>query len=327
MREIKIGSNEAGQRLDKLLRKYLPHATDGFIYKMLRKKNITLNSSKASGAEKLNTGDEVRLWLSEDTINKFSKDEEVFSYIKPLEDSRIIYQDKNILIYNKPAGELSQKAKEGDISAVEGLISYVINKKLISRADLKTFSPAFCNRLDRNTSGILLGGISLCGLQALSSLLHDRTIKKEYLCIVDGILEKQKLIEGYLYKDEALNKVIVTDKEIKDSKPIKTKYTPLYTEDNKTVLLVDLITGRSHQIRAHLSSIGHPILGDVKYGNADTNKKYKLKYQLLHAYRVTFPKIDGELGNLSNKMFIAKIPDGYKKIIRGYTWEPGKAED
>ncbi len=327
MREIKVGSNEAGQRLDKLLRKYLPRATDGFLYKMLRKKNITLNSSKATGSEKLSSGDTITLWLSEDTIGKFSDDKNASQNVKPLDDSRIIYHDKNILVYNKPSGELSQKASDGDVSAVEGLISYMLSKGLLTNADLKTFAPAFCNRLDRNTSGILLGGISLCGLQTLSTLLHDRTIKKEYICIVDGILDKPRLIEGYLYKDEAANKVVVSEVEIQNSKPIKTKYTPLYSEDNKTLLLVDLITGRSHQIRAHLSSIGHPILGDAKYGNININNKYKLKHQLLHAYRVTFPAIEGELSNLSNKIFIAKAPNSYKKIIRGYTWEPGKAED
>lgn len=176
MQSINVNSNEAGQRLDKLLTKYLNKAPKSFIYKMLRKKNITLNGKKADGSEKLEVGDEVKLFMSDETIDKFTelKKEQILD-TKALD---IIYENENVLIVNKPAGMLSQKAKEDDVSLNEHIISYLIYTNQLSEKELRSFRPAVCNRLDRNTSGIVIAGKTLKGLQTMSELLKSRNMDK-----------------------------------------------------------------------------------------------------------------------------------------------------
>ena len=315
MREIIINSNEAGQRFDKFLGKYLSDASMGFLFKMLRKKNITLNGKKATGKEKLNKGDSVKLFLAEDTIEKFIGKTSVKLYDKKLD---IVYEDDNILLINKPAGMLSQKAKKDDVSVVEYIISYLIKSKKLDETELKTFHPSVCNRLDRNTSGLIAAGKSLTGLQELSRMFKDRSMEKYYLCIVSGIVEHPCRIKGFLYKDEKTNKVTILSEEKEDSSYIETAYRPLKTGNNITLLEVLLVTGKTHQIRAHLASTGHPLLGDVKYGRKSVNeefkKKYGLKNHLLHSYRIVFPELEGSLANLSLKEFKAELPEEFRKI-------------
>ena len=315
MQQIVIRDNEAGQRLDKFLGKYLSEAPMSFFYKMLRKKNITLNGKKATGNEKLKTGDEVKLFLSDETIEKFSKKQQIQYTDKELD---IIYEDSNILLINKPVGMLSQKAADKDVSVVEHLISYLLKKGELKESDLRTFRPSVCNRLDRNTSGLIAAGKSLPGLQELSRMFKDRSLEKYYLCIVSGQVIERTLIQGYLTKNKKTNQVSITKSETPDSSFIETEYRPVKQGKNFTLLEVHLITGKTHQIRAHLASIGHPLLGDYKYGNARVNDvyrgKYGLKSQLLHAYRVVFPQLEGELSNLSGKEFKAPLPDRFRKI-------------
>lgn len=315
MQQINVNANEAGQRLDKLLGKYLSEAPKSFLYKMLRKKNITLNGKKASGSEKLSVGDEVKLFLSDDTIRKFSK-RESFSCTNVTLD--IIYEDENILLINKPVGMLSQKACDKDVSVVEHLISYLIFSKQITQEELATFKPSICNRLDRNTSGLIAAGKSLVGLQELSRMFKDRSLSKYYLTIVSGRVEKPSVIKGYLAKDAKTNKVTITEIPKEDAAAIETEYRPIKIGEHCTLLEVHLITGKTHQIRAHLSSIGHPIYGDFKYGdlklNANLKENYGLKHQLLHAYRVVFPKLTGDLCALSEKEFKAPLSKQFKKI-------------
>ena len=316
MKELNISENEAGQRLDKLLGKYLKEAPTSFLYKMLRKKNITLNGKKASGNEKLKSGDVVKLFLADETIEKFSGTEKVTAR----GNLNIIYEDNHIILINKPVGMLSQKAKESDVSAVEELIGYLINSKQLQMSELKTFHPAFCNRLDRNTSGILAGGKTLTGLQELNQFFKERTIEKYYLTIVKGILETDAYIKGYLTKDEKTNKVKISRNETEGSVAIETAYRPLCHNQNVTLLEVHLITGKAHQIRAHLASIGHPIIGDYKYGDHRLNDHYKsnfkLQSQLLHAYRLRMPAAGGPLGYLANKEFTAPLPAVFTKICK-----------
>ena len=318
MERIQVGNNEANQRLDKLLTKYLSKAPKSFIYKMLRKKNITLNGKKAQGNEILIKDDEIKLFLSDETIDKFSESKN--TYIPQIKQNlTIIYEDSHILIINKPSGVLSQKAKPEDISLVEYLIGYLLENNSITKEELRSFKPAICNRLDRNTSGIVVAGKSLTGLQVMSEILKDRSIHKFYRCLVTGIMKEGQLIDGYLTKDEKTNKVSLSTTETPDSSFIQTEYKPVAVYENATLLEVTLITGRSHQIRAHLASIGHPIIGDYKYGNKKTNDKYKKGYgigsQLLHSYRLKMPEIKGELNYLSGKTFIAEIPPGFQKVV------------
>ena len=272
MKELLITANEAGQRLDKLLAKYLDGAPKSFLYKMMRKKNITLNGKKAQGNELLLEGDQIRLFLSDETISGFQK--------KEIPDGKsgaaldIIYEDDHIVLINKPAGMLSQKAQPQDVSLVEHLIAYLLESGSITKEQLLLFRPSVCNRLDRNTSGIVAAGKSLAGLQEMSRLLKERTVKKYYRCLVKGRISGTDHLNGYLVKDSRTNRVFVTKKPSKDGKRIETEYRAIAEKDGITMLEVHLITGRSHQIRAHLASIGHPIIGDGKYGDEKLNRRF-----------------------------------------------------
>lgn len=300
MREVQINSNEAGQRFDKYLKKLLVGAPNSFVYKMLRKKNITLNGKKADGTEKLAEGDMVKLFLSDETFDKFAGKQGVaaaYEHLKGLDALPVIYEDEDILVVNKPSGMLSQKAKPTDVSANEHIISYLIEKGELTEEMMRTFKPSVCNRLDRNTSGLLVAGKTLKGLQEMSQALKERTVQKYYRCIVKGEVQENSYIKGWLLKDERSNKVttyadrpqIGTEETFL---PIETEYVLLQVKHGYSELEVHLITGRSHQIRAHLASIGHPIVGDMKYGDKNVNERFRkelqINSQMLHAYRMVF---------------------------------------
>lgn len=318
MRMITVTEKEAGQRLDKLLAKYLNQAPGSFLYKMLRKKNITLNGKKAFGNEKTASGDEIRLFLAEETIEKFSS--EVHSKAVPKEESLdILYEDSHILLINKPEGMLSQGARPGDVSLVDHLISYLLESKALTEEELKTFRPSVCNRLDRNTSGIVVAGKTIAGLQAMGEVFRDRSLHKYYQCIVKGRITEPKRIEGYLRKDRGKNQVEIRKAPaLQEDLPVATAYRPLAVGKDATLLEVELITGRSHQIRAHLASIGHPIIGDPKYGDRFVNQSYRkdfgLKGQLLHSFLLELPELTGPLSYLSGRRFCAPLPELFVRI-------------
>ena len=326
MKELTIKKNEADQRVDKFLSKYLNKASKSFIYKMMRKKNITLNGKKMDGNEKLNVGDVINIYFSDETIEKFSsgikpKDSlNYFSDISGIDKNKIIFEDENIIFYNKPAGMLSQKATVNDISANEHLIKYMIEKKEICEEDFKTFKPSVCNRLDRNTSGLLIFGKSLLGLQSMAELLKSRSLHKYYLCIVAGKITEEKEISGYLKKDNKSN-IVSISKDNKNGDLIRTKYVPVANNEKYTLLKVLLITGKTHQIRAHLASIDHPIIGDAKYGDSKTNNQIKNKYglnrQLLHSYEIFFESVENKLSYLTDKTFKAEIDKIFADILKG----------
>ena len=325
MREIVIEKNEAGQRLDKFLAKYMNEAAKSFFYKMMRKKNITLNGKKCEGNEKLAEGDVVKLFLADDTIEKFSSVQ--VQEVKKV-DLDILYEDDEIILVNKPAGMLSQKAKETDESLVEYLIDYLLGSGKLTESGLRAFRPSVCNRLDRNTSGIVAAGKSLAGLQMLSGVFKDRSIHKYYQCLVSGEIRDVKTVDGWLLKDEKKNQVrILTDVEAKrfegkggdeEPKRIRTKYEPIATDGRFTLLRVTLLTGRSHQIRAHLASLGHPIVGDFKYGGVSkVNPSGRtVKYQLLHSYRLEFPKLAEPFAYLSGRVFEAPLPGYFGSVLK-----------
>ena len=303
MREFEIKKNDAGQRFDKYLKKLLCNASGSFVYKMLRKKNIVLNGKKADGSEKLKEGDFVKLFLSDETFEKFSTDggraQNEFELLRALDTAKleVVYEDAQILVINKPSGLLSQKAEAADISANELILAYLIQKGELTEEEFKTFRPSICNRLDRNTSGLLIAGKTLRGLQQMAEVLKDRSVRKYYRCIVRGVVKDSSYQKGYLVKNEAKNEVRISKEKTADAQPIETEYRPVKGYPGYTELEVHLITGRSHQIRAHLAALGHPIIGDTKYGDAEVNhyfrRKCKIESQLLHAYRIEFP--DGKI--------------------------------
>ena len=353
MQEIRISEANAGQRLNKFLGKYLDAAPQSFLYRMLRKKNIKWNNKKAAGNEVLNTGDTVQVYMTDETIAKFRKDKKVpvFDNVnqeealenqdnrqsdgeslfsvreeKPLNGIEIIYEDRDILILNKPAGILSQKAEAGDYSLNEQIVDYCGTKPW---AD-SLFTPSVCNRLDRNTSGIILAGMSLKGSRTLSHMLKERTIDKYYLTVVSGNIASPSTIKGFLVKKASHNQVLIYKSmedagKSKEDRPayIETMYEPLahgkFRDIKFTLLKVKLITGKTHQIRAHLQAAGHPIIGDGKYGlksvNALLKREFGLRHQLLHACEITFPcKEEGLSETLLGRTFYADLPEQFCEI-------------
>lgn len=357
MQSVTIGKNQAGQRLDKFLHKYLPFAGTGFLYKMLRKKNITLNGKKAQGSELLALNDEVQCFFSDETFAKFSGREasgqegsgsergtqrprqqkasdvrlgEYAAAFKDLKGVKVLYEDEDFLFLDKPAGMLTQKAAAGDRSLNEWMIGYLLDGDPAFAQELETFRPGVCNRLDRNTSGIVLCGKSLEGLQYLGKCIKERRVRKLYRTICAGRLEEPITLEGFLEKDGAENKVrlgqaLSSEDEgvpLGSASYVRTVCRPLCAASGCTLVEVELITGKSHQIRAHLASIGHPLIGDGKYGRESVNRRmreeYGLRHQLLHACQVQFPEeTSGAGGRLSRRIISSPCPQAFLRLQAG----------
>ncbi|MDR7857265.1 RluA family pseudouridine synthase [Tissierella sp.] len=316
MKEILIDKNESDQRLDRFLKKYFGEAPKGFIFKMIRKKNIKVNEAKANPETTIYEGDTIQLYLSDETIEKFiTKKGEIRSKIIP----NIIYEDNNIILINKPVGILSHGAsKEFEENIVDSMISYLIQKgDFVPRVE-KTFTPSICNRLDRNTSGIIIGAKNYQSLKSINEAVKNGHIRRFYKTIVKGIIKKEFTAEGYLTKDEDRNRVEVYEDDFDGSKKVVTNIKPLRNNNEYSLLEIELITGRTHQIRGHLSSLGYPVIGDRKYGyreiNNTFNENYGLDNQWLHGYKVEFNGLEGEFSYLNSKVFISEIAGKIAKI-------------
>jgi len=365
MKELTIKSQDSNQRLDKYLKRVFPEMGTSFLYKMLRKKNITLNSKKAIGSEQIKTGDLIQCFFSDETFDKFAGNNipqtnsdstgakssnnysipkqnltlEYRTAFQTLKGIKAIYEDEHILLLDKPAGILSQKAKPEDLSLNEWMIGYLLNANAITEASIKHFKPSVCNRLDRNTSGLVICGKTLLGSREMSRMLKDRSLQKYYHTYVHGKLEGSKVLEGYHQKDKNTNqaKILFTKpaQNVEQYDSIITTYRSLEAKENYSYLEIELITGKTHQIRAHLAAYGHPIVGDSKYCNptiatnktnfkaSNTNKKNSTdknypKYQLLHAHRIVFPLLEGELAYLSNKEFVCEEPKAFHQFRDSY---------
>ncbi len=368
MREVIISEREEGQRLDRYLEKYMPDAPKSFFYKMMRKKNIVLNGKKVSGSERIQTGDQIKLFLADETIEGFRSGKKAREvdlgaqhlsqakrptngaqhlsqakrptngarqmpqakrlekgarqgkielqqghYDRNLPPLQIVYEDAQFLVVNKPVGVLSQKADRNDRSIVEQITDYLADNV----AD-DTFRPGICNRLDRNTSGLIVAGKTVRALQDMNKRFKERTICKYYLCVVHGSVSKKQYLKGYLEKDSRTNKVTVRQQPGPNSVPIATEYLPLqqgmYQGESFTLLQVHLITGKSHQIRAHLASIGHPLVGDVKYStkraSAFDREQLHQRVQLLHAWQLIFTAHGKEY------VWKAELPDNFAQVLR-----------
>ncbi len=317
MKQVSVSETDAGQRLDKYLHKILAQAPKGFLYKMLRKKNITLNGKKAGGSERLCPGDQIRLFLSQETIDKFSAPSLAGAPRPDLEkEPEIIYENDQVLFLDKPCGMLSQKSSPEDYSLSEWVRDYLLRDK---KADAVGFSPGVCNRLDRNTSGIVAAGKSVGAQQELSEMFRQKRLGKYYLCPVQGVIKEEEHLRGWQKKSETQNKVVIlTEEEAglmggERRDRIETAYRPLGSNGNLTLLEVQLITGKTHQIRAHLAQTGHPVVGDRKYGIPG---QWELPHQMLHAWRLEFPECTGLLRELSGQSFYAGLPIEFQNFLQ-----------
>ena len=312
MKSCIVSKKDEGQTLVKYLRRILKSAGDPFIYRMLRKKNILLSGKKATGKELVKEGDEVSIYLSDETFLKMSggKAEEK-SFIKTGIRPLIIFEDDDIIISSKPAGILSQKADKSTVSMNDILLSYLEDRDLLQKDDV-SFHPSISNRLDRNTSGLIFFAKTYRGQKYLSSVLRDRTLKKYYLALIHGVLEDEGIKKAYLSEDprEDRNLVRVSKNPSDGAREISTGFKTLSVSPDRRFSLVecDLITGAKHQIRAHLSFLRHPVLFDMKYG--DEGDRYLSfpgkKRQLLHAHRAVFP---------DSREFTAPLPDDLSKAL------------
>lgn len=307
MKEFLISEKNEGQRLLRFSEKVLPAASRGFLYKAFRKKTIDCNGKKCTGKETLRAGDVVRFWLSDETFAKFSAAETASRGRLPADfAARIVYEDADVLIFDKPAGMPVQGGAAGVLSLDDCLLLYL--------GETVGVRPSACHRLDRNTEGLVLCGKTSRALTALSDMLAARTIRKYYRALVFGEMPESGRIETGLVKDETKNLVRIVSEETDGARLAVTEYRLLETKEiggvSVSEIEVHLVTGRAHQIRVHTAGIGHPILGDVKYGTKESiafSRRLGLSGQCLIAARIVFPKIEGALSYLSEKEFTAPV--------------------
>ena len=320
MKEIKITEQQQNQRLDKFLLKYFNKAPKSFIYKMLRKKRIKYNGKKGEGNEILQKGDCLQLYISHETMESFMEQKAIY---KAERHFAIVYEDDNLLVVSKPAGLLVHSQKSGDKETlIDQVLYYMYQKGQYVPAKDSTFTPAVCNRLDRNTSGIMIIGKNLKAVQAVNKAIAERKVNKYYMALVKGTITKQGNITCYLEKDSENNQVTLYDKPKQGTKKIITKYKPIANAKNMTLLEIDLVTGRSHQIRAQMQKMGHCVAGDRKYGDEQWNihftEKFALTNQFLHAYKVVWQQNEGDLAHLAGKEWIAPLPKTLQEIYNFY---------
>lgn len=313
MKEIVITSNESGQRFDKFLRKYLKDMSLSAIYKSIRTKNVLVNGKKSSEKYILNEGDVVKFKLDvEDEKTKKNMDFLEIEY-----DFDITYEDHDILVVQKAPGKLVHPDEGKEITLTDEVKSYLYDKGQYDPAKEITFSPSPCNRLDRNTQGLIIFAKNYETLKGINEAIRNGWIKKYYTTLVKGKLD-DGLYTAYIVKDEAKNRVKIYSENVRGSKEIITDITTVDTIGQFSLLDVDLITGRSHQIRAHLASMKNPILGDPKYGDGKINKFFKHEYgidhQMLIAYKLVFKKCPESIKQLEGKTFTMPLPAIFKKL-------------
>lgn len=315
MIKITISSKEANQRVDKYVKKYLNLAPLSFIYKVFRKKDVKINGHWVKENYILKEGEELSIFVTDDQIAEFNKPREIE---KVNLNHPIIYEDDNILIVNKPRGLLVH-GDEGEkrVTLANEVINYLYYKGEYDPKVDNGFAPAPAHRLDRNTSGLVVFAKNLVSLQELEELFKEKEdITKEYKALVVGRLDGERIIDAPLKKDMNTGLVRVS----KDGKSALTKVKPEKYYDRFTLVNVQIFTGRTHQIRVHLSSIGYPVVGDAKYGDFKVNKEfrdlYKFENQFLHAYKLSFKKLKGHLSYLSDKSFVSPLPEAEEKLLK-----------
>lgn len=287
MKSVTIKANDAGQRLDKFLTKMFGNLPVSMMYKCIRTKDIKLNGKRCQISTRLTEGDVITLYVKDEFLEEAPETFEFMSASKKLD---IVYEDDNLLLLNKKVGLLVHPDdKEYRDTLIFRVQRYLYEKGEYNPEQENSFTPALVNRIDRNTSGIVIAAKNAASLRILNEKLRNREIRKFYLCIVHGKLDKKEdTLEAYLEKDESKNRVFIHDRAAAGLRSIRTRYQVIGEKNGLSLLEIELLTGRTHQIRAHLASIGHPLLGDGKYGTNALNKGTGYDKQALCSYRLIF---------------------------------------
>ncbi|MCI6610360.1 MAG: RluA family pseudouridine synthase [Ezakiella sp.] len=306
MINIEVKQNDANQRIDRFLLKLMPNANKNFMMRMLREKKIKLNKEKADPSKFIQEGDSIQIYFSDETFDKFSYKEEKSKNNIKLD---IVYEDENIAILDKPSGVLCHFANNlKEPNLVDSFISYLTDKREYNPRDEHSFVPSLCNRLDRNTSGLVIAAKNAESLRKINELIKEHKIKKYYFAIVKGELIYDGYMENSYSKNENKN-MMNLEKNLNSGKMMKSKISTIKSGKDFSLIKVELITGKTHQIRLQLKTLGAPIIGDNKYGDIDFNNKLNVKntnHQKLVSGEIVFPKIEGNLSYLSNKKFVSK---------------------
>ena len=319
MKELTIGPNDAGQRLDRFLAKAVPLLPASLAQKYIRLKRIKRNGGRAMRDTRLEAGDTLALYINDEFFDTPREDNAYLTVASP--KLHIVYEDEHILLVDKRPG-LAVHPHDGAESGrtlIDHIQAYLYQKHEWSPREEHSFTPALCNRIDRNTGGIVIAAKTAEALRVMNQKIKDRELDKRYLAIVEGTpTPKEGSLRGYLFKDAVKNRVYVTDTPKPGAKTCQTNYKTLTSRQGLSLVECELITGRTHQIRAQFAHAGHPLLGDGKYGKLD--KKYQRTYQALYSYKLTFlfTTDAGSLDYLNGKSFQVESVDFVEEYFPGF---------
>ena len=323
MKEFTIGKNDAGQRLDRWLAKTLPLLPAPLAQKYIRLKRVKVNGKGSQRDVRLQLGDILQLYINDEFFEQPREENAFLSVFKPHLD--IIYEDENLMLLNKRPGLLCHADEHEKVNTlITHIQAYLYQKKEWNPRDEHSFTPALCNRIDRNTGGIVIAAKTAEALRVMNQKIKDRELNKYYLCVVQGRMSPPKgKLEGFLFKDEVKKQVYVTDRPQPGAKTAVTLYRTLAVEHGLSLVECDLITGRTHQIRAQFAHAGHPLIGDGKYGRERENKKYGRHGQALYSYRLEFHFATdaGPLAELDGKCFQVEDVDFVSEYFPNYHWK------